>query len=255
MPFMQAENDDLYDWLQFDEICDKLAPIKRKEKRNMEYMDPYVMEELMAATVGLVTSIAPSSLLGIATYVLSSLGLYTLASRRGIGNAWLSWVPVLNIWIIGSLSDQYQYVVKGKVKSKRKSLLILNIVNMLIALLMVGICIFMAVELVTSSIYGVPEEELLSVAMGSLFAVIGLLFPLVGVAVAIAVLRYMALYDIYTSTDPANSVLFTVLSILFSVTEPFFLFFNRDKDNGMPPKKPAPQEPVYGIQQENKDYL
>ena len=61
MPFMQAENDDLYDWLQFDEICDKLAPIKRKEKRNMEYMDPYVMEELMAATVGLVTSIAPSS--------------------------------------------------------------------------------------------------------------------------------------------------------------------------------------------------
>ena len=117
-------------------------------------MDPYVMEELTAAMVGLVTSIVPSSLLGIATYVLSSLGLYTLASRRGIGNAWLSWVPVLNIWIIGSLSDQYQYVVKGKVKSKRKSLLILNIVNMLIALIMVGICIFMVVDLVTSSIYG-----------------------------------------------------------------------------------------------------
>ena len=165
----------------------------------------------------------------------------------------------LNIWIIGSLSDQYQYVVKGKVKSKRKSLLILNLVNMLIALLMIGICIFMVVELVTSSIYGVSEEELLSVAMGSLFAILGLLLPLCGVAIATAVLRYMALYDIYSSTDPGNSVLFTVLSILFSVTEPFFLFFNRDKDNGMPPKKPAPQqypqEPVYGIREDNKDYL
>ena len=225
----------------------------------MEYMDPYVMEELMAAVIGMVTSIVPSSLLSIATYVLSSLGLYTLASRRGIGNAWLSWVPVLNIWIIGSLSDQYQYVVKGKVKSKRKSLLVLNIVNMLIALVMVGICIFMVVELVTSSVYSASEDEMLAVAMGSLFGILGLLLPLCGVAIATAVLRYMALYDIYTSMDPGNSVLFTVLSILFSVTEPFFLFFNRNKDDGMPPKKPAPQqypqEPVYGIQEENKDYL
>lgn len=225
----------------------------------MEYMDPYMMEELMAAIIGMVTSIVPSSLLSIATYVLTSLGLYTLASRRGIGNAWLSWVPVLNVWIVGSLSDQYQYVVKGRVKSKRKSLLVLNIINLLIALVMVGICTFMVVELVTSSIYGVSEDDLLAVAMGSLFGILGLLLPLCGVAIATAVLRYMALYDIYTSMDPGNSVLFTVLSILFSVTEPFFLFFNRNKDDGMPPKKTAPrqypQEPVYGIQEENKDYL
>ena len=221
----------------------------------MEYMDPYVMEELTAAMVGLVTSIVPSSLLGIATYVLSSLGLYTLASRRGIGNAWLSWVPVLNIWIIGSLSDQYRYVVKGQYKSKRKTLLILNLINAVVALILLIVAVGVTVELTTGAIYGVRGNELWNSVLGSALGATGLALTMGGISIAAAVIRYMALYDIYVSMDPANSVLFLVLSIIFNVTEPFFLFFNRDKDNGMPPKKPAPQEPVYGIQQENKDYL
>ena len=36
------------------------------------------------------------------------------------------------------------------------------------------------------------------------------------------------------------ALLFLVLSIVFSVTEPFFLFFNRNKDGGMPPRRPDP---------------
>mgnify|MGYP000871341546 CR=1 FL=1 len=59
-------------------------------------------------------------------------------------------------------------------------------------------------------------------------------------AIAYAVIYYMALYDIFRSLDPNNCVLFLVLSIVFSVTEPFFLFFNRNKDGGMPPRRPEP---------------
>ena len=59
----------------------------------------------------------------------------------------------------------------------------------------------------------------------------------------------MALYDVYRSMDPSNSVLFLVLSILFGVTEPFFLFFNRNKDLGMPPRREdpirEPEAPVF----------
>ena len=225
----------------------------------MEYMDPFLMEELLAAVAGMMSSLVPSSLLSIATYVLTSFGLYTLASRRGIDHAWFSWVPVLNVWIIGSLSDQYRYVVKGQVKSKRKSLLVLNLLSLLISIIMISICVFMVVNLVTDAIYGAAEEEILTTAMGSLVGILALLLPMAGVAIAAAVVRYMALYDIYTSMDPANNVLFTVLSILFSVTEPFFLFFNRNKDGGMPPRKPEPQwippAQEYDVGQENKDYL
>ena len=51
----------------------------------------------------------------VVTYVLTSLGLYTMAKRRMINHPWLSWVPVANMWILGSLSDQYRYVARGQV--------------------------------------------------------------------------------------------------------------------------------------------
>ena len=48
-------------------------------------------------------------------------------------------------------------------------------------------------------------------------------------------------YDLYCSCDPNNSVLFLILSIVFSGIMPFFVFACRNKDNGIPrPKQPAP---------------
>ena len=63
---------------------------------------------------------------------------------------------------------------------------------------------------------------------------------MMGTGFAAAIIRYMALYDVYMSMDPGNCVVFLVLSILFSITEPFFLFFSRNNDKGMPPRREAP---------------
>ena len=223
------------------------------------YPDPYMMEELAFAAMGILTSSVPSMLLGIASYVLTSMALYALAARRGIGKAWLSWVPVLNVWIIGSLSDQYRYVVKGQIKSKRKTLLILNLVNALLTVILLMVAAGVAVELVRGGIYGFDGSVLWNSVLGSVLGATGLALTMSAIAVAAMVIRYIALYDIYTSMDPANNVLFLVLSILFRVTEPFFLFFNRNKDIGMPPRREEPrwqpQEPAYEHWEENKDYL
>jgi len=94
-----------------------------------------------------------------------------------------------------------------------------------------------------------PEQKLLGKIMGPLMGVLGLCVPMVGVTIAYTIIRYMALYDVYNSLDPKNSVMYLVLGILFGVTEPFFLFFNRNKDEGMPPRKQT-AEPV----QELPDY-
>ena len=194
--------------------------------------------------------------LSIAAYVLTGLALYTLAKRRGIQKAWLSWVPVLNCWILGSLSDQYRYVVKGEVKNKRKALLILNIITWAISVAMVVVAVGMLIGIVGAAMGGgINEDAMLEMVMGPVLGILGLCLPLMGVGIATAVIRYMALYDVYTSCTPQNNVVFLVLSILFSVTEPFFLFFNRNKDDGMPPRK---QEPVYEAPQEpwsNTEYL
>ena len=181
--------------------------------------------------------------LSIAAYVLTGLALYALATRRGIKNAWLSWVPVINCWILGSLSDQYRYVVKGEVKSKRKTLLILNIITWVISVAMIVVAVVMVVGIVGAAMGGgITEAAMMEMVMGPVLGILGLCLPLMGVGIATAVIRYMALYDVYTSCTPQNNVVFLVLSILFSITEPFFLFFTRNKDEGMPPRK---AEPVY----------
>ena len=221
------------------------------------YPDAFMWEEITMAALPVLTSVVPSSLLGIASYVLTSLALYTLATRRGIDKAWLSWVPVLNVWIIGSLSDQYRYVVKGQIKTKRKSLLILNWLILLLGAILIGIGIHMVADLVESAVYGIHEREMMRMAMGSIFSILGLCLPIAALSIAAAVIRYMALYDIYTSMDPANNVLFLVLSIIFHVTEPFFLFFSRNKDAGMPPRRKEsryqPQEPVCESWEDQRD--
>lgn len=173
----------------------------------------------------------------IAMYVLRSLGVYTIARRRGLKHAWFAWVPVADHYLLGCVSDQYQYVVKGKNKSRRKILLVLDIgyVVMLIAILgsFIGIAVNAAVGYIS-------ESRMMSQLIGML----GLYVPLLIVGIAMMVFRYMALHDLYVSVDPRNSTMYTVLSIIFNVTEPFFIFFNRNKDDGMPPRR-EPEPPVW----------
>lgn len=224
-------------------------------------MATFYEEELVFLLTGLLSGI-PSMLFGIASYVLSSLAVYTIAQRRGLNKPWLAWVPVVNVWLLGSLSDQYQYVVRRENKARRKWLLGLSLFVHLTAAVVAVLSIGMAVHAVMGGMYGMREREMFSRVMGSALSILGMVLPLAGAAIAYAVIRFMALYDVYRSLDPNNAVLYLVLSVLFSPTEPFFLFFNRDKDKGMPPRRaePAyeapPQEPVQEPwEQENKDYL
>ena len=188
-------------------------------------------EELLMLLPGLISGV-PSGLFGIAAYILTALAIYRISCRRGLNNPWLAWIPVVNCWLLGSLSDQYQYVVKGENKSKRKWLIVLSILKSVLMTLVVILAVVTAGSLFADH----PSE-----VIGLVVALLGLVVPLAAVTIALCVVRYMALYDVYRSLDPANAVLYLVLSILFSPTEPFFLFFNREKDLGMPPRK----QPVY----------
>ena len=198
----------------------------------MSYTYSYISDAMANGLLSGIFSGVPTTLIGIATYVLSALGLYTIAKRRGLNHPWLAWIPVASAWIVGSLSDQYRYVVNGENKSKRKVLLTLNIITTVLSLVMVACGIGMVAQALIGAAGGIDEEAMVQAVIGPLVGVLGLCLPLVGVAIAYAVIYYMALYDIFRSLDPNNCVLFLVLSIVFSVTEPFFLFFNRNKDGG-----------------------
>ena len=131
--------------------------------------------------------------------------------------------------------------LKDKDKNRRKWLLGLNIA---IAVVYIVFFVFFGVAVagvVTGATGGLREEQLLTALMGPATGLLICLIPLVIFAIAITVIRYVAFYDLYTSCSPQNNVLFLVLSIVFTVTEPFFVFFLRKKDEGMPPRRATAQ--------------
>lgn len=171
---------------------------------------------------------------GIISYVFTALGFYTVAKRRGIQNPWLAWIPVANLWLLGSISDQYQYVVKGKITNRRTILLVLSIVSF---------CVSFVVSLVAEL---VAVFAAYSTAADVMMAVSGLTSLVTSVvSIVSAVFQYIALYDYYTSCTPANNVLYLVLGIIFGFLQPFFIFFSRNKDGGMPPRRNVYSEPRY----------
>jgi hypothetical protein len=175
--------------------------------------------------------------ISIAIYVLGALGLYTIAKRRQINHPWLAWVPIASGWIVGSLSDQYRYVKKGQVKNKRKWLPILEC---LMAVAILTTIILMVVNILKLESSAVMSEDAYVGAVVSLVLQFLLLWlGIMAVAIARAIIHFMAMYDVYTSLNPAYNVVFLLVSIFVNVTEPFFVFFNRKKDLGMPPRNDA----------------
>lgn len=167
--------------------------------------------------------------LSVIKYIFRSLGMYTIANRRGIRNSWLAWLPVGDVWMLGNISDQYQYVVKGKIKNRRKTLLGLEIA------LFAGYFLWLFVMLFNLAV----GKELLAT-----FLLIFGGLAIFAVTIWFVVCQYMAYYDLFRSCEPNNAVLYLVLAIVFAVTLPFFVFACRKKDLGMPPRKQPAQQVV-----------
>ena len=111
----------------------------------MAYSYSFEGDMLFGILSGLLTSI-PSVVFGIASYVLTALALSSIAQRRGLRNPWLAWIPVASSWIIGSISDQYRYVVKGENRSKRKILVVLGILGAVFSVALVVLFVVMVVS-------------------------------------------------------------------------------------------------------------
>lgn len=215
------------------------------------YGDFTNVEEAVEGMLGLgLMSNMGSIIMGIVTYVFMALGLYTIAKRRGIHNAWLAWIPFGNVWLLGCISDQYRYVAMGQEKSKRKVMLGLDIATAAVgiaAIVMLLGAVFRLMGKMDSHL-GVLEEELLmeemgyfSQVIGPLFGALGLCLVMCGTAIALTVLQYMAMYDLFRSCNPATSAVFLVLSIVmslvgFGIVQAIFIFASRNKDLGMPPR-------------------
>lgn len=216
-----------------------------------EYDFPGVFDSTAAGAMGIAVGIVLVVYFlvmgfSLVMYVLNAVGIYRIAKRRGIHHPWLAWVPIGGSWVLGSIADQYQYVVNQKKTSRRKILLILSLATFAVCLPLLGGAALLMIN---------SDAEGASFALGIALLVIAYL-ALMGLAITITVFSYIAYYDLFRSCKPGKEILFLVLGIIFNVTLPFFVFFCGNSDGGMPerrrtapvsqiPEQPADEEPVY----------
>lgn len=165
----------------------------------------------------------------LVSYVLNSAGLYSIAKRRGIHHPGLAWVPIANAWVLGSISDQYHYVTRGKLRSRRKLLLAMSIVSAVLPVLMiVAQVVLVILEVSTGFTLGMT---------GSFLSFIIIWLVMVAFLMIRSIFTFIALYDLYYSCNPESAAVLLVLSIFILITKPILVFASRKKDLGMPRRK------------------
>ena len=197
-----------------------------------EEMPVTITDEAALAILGVFLVILAAILVvALVFWVFRSIGLYAVAKRRGISSAWMAWIPIGCQWVLGSVSDQYQFLVHEKTTSRRKIMLALNLGCLVVCL---G---YFVLSIVTGVMAAVTGETNVNAAMPLLMLVPYLL--MVGLSIANLVFTHICSFDLYRSCNPDCAVVFLVLGIILPVTEPFFYFSCRRKDLGFHRSEPA----------------
>lgn len=186
-------------------------------------------------------AIAVSAVIGIAIYLLESISVYKMAKSAEIKNPWLAFIPVANDWVFGTLAEKYKK--KNGTKSARFGI-ILPVLEGIVLIETIALTIFTvisvkeitgyALDAVNTSTEMVPEQFM------SLIPVIILYFALMAVAIAYAVVFFIALWRVYYSFDKSNATLYIVLSIIFTISVPIILFIIRNRKPEFDPHNNVP---------------
>lgn len=170
----------------------------------------------------------------LASYLCKSIGLMTLAKRRGIRMAWLSWLPVGELFILGALADRHESLLTGRKERMGRAMVWLTVLGK--ALTLAG--------QIWSLVSGAVTAELAITATG--LTAIGILVWLVGRVVSMlgtvcSVFEKVCLYQVFDSCDPRRKVLYLMLSLFLG--SGYFLFLCRNRDLGIPQTPAVPQAP------------
>ena len=186
-------------------------------------------------------AIAVSAVIGIAIYLLESIGVYKMAKSAEIKNPWLAFIPVANDWVFGTLAEKYKK--KNGTKSARFGI-ILPVLEGIVLIEAIALTIFTVISIKEITGYALDavntSAEMAPEQFMSLIPVIILYFALMAVAFAYAVVFFIALWRVYSSFDKSNATLYIVLSVIFTISVPIILFIIRNRKPEFDPHNNVP---------------
>lgn len=163
----------------------------------------------------------------IASYVISSIGLYRMAKARGIPAPGLAWVPIGRDWILGSVSGDLR-LGRFTLKNTKLWLVLVPVISVAVIFIMYFIVIFGMLFSTMFSAIGSGGFEYMPEGMVVLSVLPWIIFvALVVVAVSIAMnlLFYMAYYQVFSQyKQSSTAVFYLVLSILVPLANSILLF-------------------------------
>lgn len=149
---------------------------------------PHAAPFIMMSLIVLMGVVFLFMFLSIGTYVLESFGLYTMAKNRKFENAWISWVPIINNYMIGALSGDEMWGMSG-----------------------------------SRYVLGFGPLVIFLLNLTGIGAVLG--FPL---SIAYLVYYFMCLYKLFKIYRPESAALYTATSVIFQFMAPIWLFVIRN---------------------------
>lgn len=186
-------------------------------------------------------AIAVSAVIGIAIYLLESISVYKMAKSAQIKNPWLAFIPVANDWVFGTLAEKYKK--KNGTKSARFGI-ILPVLEGIVLIEAIALTIFTVISIKEITGYALDavntSSEMAPEQFMSLIPVIILYFALMAVAIAYAVVFFIALWRVYSSFDKSNATLYIVLSVVFTISVPIILFIIRNRKPEFDPHNNVP---------------
>ncbi len=187
--------------------------------------------------------------LGLVLYIFESIGIYKLAKNCRLPAPGLAWVPIASCYVLGHLAEISDRTVGKKSLPYRVILPLLEAFMLIMSVVTSFFGVILAMRTVELERTG--DIVRLEASIGVLLVVLGLLML---ATIAACVFLYLALYRVYRLFAPENAVAYLVVSILFPVTTPFFLFSLRDRQPGAPcpaaPQNGCYAQPPYGAPQQ-----
>lgn len=179
----------------------------------------------LLAVLGLM--IVAVAALGITFYLLGAFGLYNIAKRRGMNNAFMAFIPIANTYYLGKLADDINATMNKKTNNAKRILTLIILVLGLgfVAGIVGGVSVGINMLAAKSGMF-------YSSAIITIFTVL-LSIALFACNITLLIFEYIALYTVYKEYSPNNATVFLVLTILFSdAASSIIMFAIRNKKSG-----------------------
>ncbi len=187
-------------------------------------------------------SSAFDSLLAVAVYILTAIGLYRMAKACRHPRPWMAWIPYADYYLMGELAELSAARHGKKIRPYAAWMLTFQIVTTVVVVALVGILCSLLLNGLSYTKYSASTVAEGYDFVTPLLILIILLFVILALAIVGIILEYITLHLIFQLFDKKNALGYVILCIFISYAKPIVLLILSRKSPDLPAPTPTSTE-------------